>query len=236
MPLSKDTKHIVDTRTQELPPQLVAIASDDLRKFVTDLAGTLDLSPENTASLENEIALIILAFEPIEDLARNIVEYSTINEKIASYIAEKVTDQLLAENFDALVEINEQQHYADMVADTSSTETDPASDMPTQPTPDVTDNISKHPDSAIRTMPQDVDRVHGYGAYRKMYPDTTVTQTATQPKQDEQHTGESETVPAPAGDPIIQALSQEETITGRTQLTATPSYTEETPAKQPPQT
>lgn len=263
MPLTKDTKTIVDTRTQEIPNELLSVVNKNLSKFAHEIKEKFDLSQEDSAALANELVLTTLAFEPIEDLAVNITKHTSISPNNVSYIAEKVTEELLSKSFETLVEINQLQLYADLIADEQAsdqveeviganvqsagvqTEAVPTKSVATgQALSENEIAVAAGSETAnqpivelLHTMEQDVDRIHGYGAYRKMYPET-IGQSPEAPKMAQAPSSPFEKAAVPenlpqAGAPVgyaqaepdtVQSLSQEEMLKGK--LTETPKYTD----------
>ena len=195
MVILTDSSQIIQDRANELPKSLVSVVTDDLRRFVDIIQKDFDLTPQDTASLENEILLTLLAFEPLEELALNIKTHTTVSNKTADHISEKVNSELLRENFGILLELNNQQHNTDTSAKATSVSvnepTSSAGATVSEVTPPVPEHIkvqaspkseqtqpvvpvsNSEPEPIVqplRTMEGDMERIHGYGAYRKMYP------------------------------------------------------------------
>lgn len=71
----------------------------------------------------------------------------------------------------------------------------------------------------VHTMEHDIDRIHGYGAYRKMYPETNATGNEQTPLQ------ENADLSAAVEEHIVSATSQDEVLK-RPPLADTPTYTD----------
>lgn len=126
----------------------------------------------------------------------------------------------------------------------TATQTTPSADTPvevpvTTPTPTATPPAPKTTGTStpaqmepVRTMEKDMDRIHGYGAYRKLYPDVADTEPVTTPPHAAQPINQNTTQMPTAGyqalqsqvDDTIQSISQDEVLKGK--LADTPKYTE----------
>ena len=230
-----------------------------------------DLTPGDSVALENEIVLTILAFEPIADLAFNIKNHTSVSNKIADHIAEKVNTDLLGAEFKELLNINAYQNEPENTTTVEHTLTQQAdiqlatNPMPQEavnvddvlqqsvpattvtampltgiPTPSI--NSVPTPESEptvqpMRTMQQDVDKVHGYGAYREIYPGSGVApevadtkpEVPTIPPDSQTKIPEAPIAENKSEDAIISALSQADTLAPQKTLTETPIYNKEEP-------
>lgn len=71
----------------------------------------------------------------------------------------------------------------------------------------------------VHTMEHDIDRIHGYGAYRKMYPETNAAENEQTPLQ------ENADLSAAVEEHIVSATPQDEVLK-RPPLADTPTYTD----------
>jgi len=115
----------------------------------------------------------------------------------------------------------------------SPDEPDPIQTQPTESSASHTNEAVE----SVRTMEEDMDRVHGYGAYRKMYPSEqgdaqntpsaheAAAAAAAQATEESAQQDTSEEAPAaPEDEDVISATPQDEVL--KRSLTETPSYDE----------
>jgi len=92
-------------RLEELPTVLVRAAqSDTLTQSIEILARTHRIPTEGASLLGNEIMLVLLAFEPYQDLATNLARALRISETIANPIAHDVLQILLTPEIKAALD------------------------------------------------------------------------------------------------------------------------------------
>ncbi|HTR18538.1 MAG TPA: hypothetical protein VMH91_00975 [Candidatus Paceibacterota bacterium] len=86
----------LDTRLQERFKQLPkvvqdAITSADVEKRMRSLADTQKLHLDQWESLENEVMLALLGFQPVEDLQKNIKSEVDVSDEVAATLASEVS-------------------------------------------------------------------------------------------------------------------------------------------------
>lgn len=131
----------------------------------------------------------ILGFHILEELPHLLSEQMNIDESRASSIASEFVE-ILSSTF-----TNSTQNKG-VENSLSSARIENAEDPTVQP---------------LRTMEGDMDKIHGYGAYRKMYPDAPQSQSA-----DVQTPSTQEAV--------VHATSQDDTLAERPPLAPIPTY------------
>lgn len=171
---------------------------------------------------------VVLGFYPISELATLLKSNSKIDEQTAKKITADLIDFLspLVNRSEENVAVSVPDPLTDTVP-VAVTPPEPAQPAPEPaPVPEVEEPVVQ----PLRTMEHDMDRIHGYGAYRKMYPDPEVESAIPEPvtPQAQQATSPAP-VPVPQEEKVIVATPQAETLSGSPTLTPTPTYTEEPP-------
>ena len=200
-------------RASQLPKGLMSLITDGaLDVAVFDIVEKYHLTKEQMRLLENEIILTLLRFLSLEDLSSRIQE----SLKIDTETAENITTELHANLFQEAIEIlnehppeegselakqKELSELQEKLAQAKAT----AEEAPTANTP--TPPAKTAAVQPMRTMETDMDRIHGYGAYRAAFPNT-----------DEIQENEEEAV--------IKSVAQEELLSTKPPLTDMPSYDE----------
>lgn len=194
-------KEILETRLQELPPQITeCLSGNSIEVLLEMLKGEYQLSDTQTTQISNEFVVTLTAFEPLSDLAINIHKSTGLPNEISNEIATAFQAIVLdSTTRELLKELNEEQadsaeeEVAVPPVDVTPPETQEQelpSELPAQEIPISTSNaaaeqpvpteqkevlpVTNKTDvvalERLRTMAQDADRIHGYGAYRRKYP------------------------------------------------------------------
>ena len=201
-PLQAKTE--IEERVKILPEDIVELITEGDVELVASTMGNLySLSSQQVELLENEIVLTLLMFLPVDSFTQRVSE----SLEIRNDIAERITSQVHAEiNYileDILQLVDEaKQMKADgnndaeiakkmakkeelaSLAQTFAQKSVQSTAVPQTPTQTQESPTEKIP--AMRTMHDDITRIHGYGSV-----------ASTQNNEE----------------PIVTALSQEETFT-----------------------
>lgn len=98
-----DTKRSMDSEEKQLNEQIQerfkmlpkvvqsAITSADVEKHLRDLANTSKLHLDQWETLENQVMLTLLGFQPIEELERNIKGEVGVDDELAKTLAEGIS-------------------------------------------------------------------------------------------------------------------------------------------------
>lgn len=79
-------------RFKQLPKVIQdAITSADVEKRMRELADTQKLHLDQWESLENEVMLALLGFQPIEDLSKNIKSEVGVSEEVAKILTAEIS-------------------------------------------------------------------------------------------------------------------------------------------------
>ena len=169
---------------------------------------------------------VVLGFHSISDLPQKFSENLSIDDTKA----ESITADLI----DFLSPVLKEQESGTETQKTTFSPTPQAMQQPV-----ATPEVSQQPPTEIppstveplRTMEHDMDRIHGYGSYRKLYPDTETPQvTENTPAQTAAVPDNLPEAGAPVGyaqaeiEKTVQSLSQEDML--NRPLADTPKYTD----------
>jgi len=174
-PLFAKAQLDVQERLEILPEELVELITNGSLDAVTLIAQKkYGLSEEQIRLLENEIILILALFLPKRDFIDNIKESLVIDDQTAFGISEMVQDSLFSLVDDILAAVETARKEAGIVlgkVDLSKKierkeDLNKLAQTLSAPNPERLQPTNIETVEPIRTMEGDMNRVHGYGAYR----------------------------------------------------------------------
>jgi len=88
----EELEALLKERLLQLPKVVQqAIASSDLEKHLRELADTHKLHLDQWQTLQNEVMLALLGFQPAEDLGKNIKDHIVVPSETANALAEDIS-------------------------------------------------------------------------------------------------------------------------------------------------
>lgn len=196
-PLLTKAQIDIQERAAMVPEELVAlITNGTLDAVVFDISREYGLTPEQERLLENEISLVLLLYIPVEDFAANVEESLEVGYEAAQGITNTVyaeifelVDDILQTISQGRKEVAAQKGLATLPKKMERREdlTKLAETLSTPKTPDATPSaqiVDADVVAPIRTMEQDMNRVHGYGAYVAQQEQESAPVTAAIPKKE----------------------------------------------------
>jgi hypothetical protein len=184
----------VQERFDILPKEIMEIITGGLMEAVViGIANTYSLSQEQADALENEIILVLSFFIPRNEFVQNVTESLGVDPVIAQAIGAEVESNIFELVEDVFLEVAESteaqirmsleetadkktdlQKLAESFAEKSKrAQMSAPSDVAPVPTtisstPEVaTQTVVREAVTPLRTMKDDVNRIHGYGAYNE---------------------------------------------------------------------
>ncbi|MDC1205585.1 hypothetical protein N8083_01935 [Candidatus Pacebacteria bacterium] len=218
--------------------QRLAILSPEYRAFILSeypnvvartFGESLGFDEIKTTVLENGIVLFLLIFLNKEELIAFIATECHISEKESSELIAAIQQTLPDQFLKELTTLYSKLRTLDPdVLEQAIVQNTSENTQMTQNTVDTTlTNMSPSVDEEpvvqpLRTMEEDVDKIHGYGAYRKIYPDGEAQSDIpnVEPSTLDQQPPVSEE------ERVVQATPQEEMLGEKPPLAPTPTYTE----------
>ncbi len=218
---------ILEERLALLPEEITQLISNtQFKQEVEILIDDLPLEPTQKKELSNFFYMTLLLFVPIDTFIDTLIQKTTIPTDIAqlSYnklyalippeiqdILQAITDELKKEPENTLQTLQE-TFTPEKEAPASPAPATHSTNTPSAPAPDT--NITTPPPleattpvQAMRTMETDMNRIHGYGAYRAQFPEIEKEQEETEE--------------------IIRSATQEELLLKKPSLANTPTYEED---------
>ncbi len=178
----------LQTRFSELPEEIMAlITGGTLDTTMESLKATYELSDDQVRLLENETILTLAFFAPRSEFAANIKEVLQIDQAIAEIIALDIESEIFDPVGEYFAIVEEEIEESEGTADITATEVKKKEELRNlaqtfgQPSPErlenpevqtLTENVEP-----LRTMEGDMNRIHGYGAYREEQTSTEETNT-----------------------------------------------------------
>lgn len=134
--LSKETQQNLQERLEALPKVLSdALFSKTLEQVINQIAVDQNVRPDRHNDLANEITLVLLAFEPYQDLAENIARELVVPAHTAERIAQAAYEQIFTEEIRVALDdiyaarpdtdensVSQQESTARSMSETSSTQ------------------------------------------------------------------------------------------------------------------
>jgi len=212
-------KTLLLERAEILPPDLVSLISGgaiDIAMYNSQEEFHLD--DTQTALLENETILTLLLFFPVTDFGKRIAQALQVTDVVAAKMSSFIHEELFTEVAELLALMSktpDQQKSHEKKEDLSALEKDltQKNEVPVPQESDAAQADTPVPEDAssattsvqaMRTMEGDMNRVHGYGAYRAEFP---------QEKEEAQHKEE-----------VVRSATQTDLLTEKEPLTDMPSY------------
>lgn len=197
-------------RIQILPQPILDIFSlgyvDDV---VDDLKVTHELSEKQAIILHNAITLVLMLLIRKGDLIQNLMESLPVSESLAIKLYTRIEEEVfqISPEIEALLAYaNEEFELPPEIEDVPTTIPSTEQLEPTFKTESVTPTSETI--VPLRTMSADIEKIHGYGAFH-------AEQQAEQTDTDE------------AFEPIVQAASQDEVLTGKKAVADLPNYNDQ---------
>lgn len=232
---SDDTKSVIDSdRISHFLDKLIEAGKlkKELKPKLVELTSDMVLSLIEVDDLFRELKALTLTSEDVEYLIIEIRKFSTNPYQYMNTEAPLLANTAsgISNSDDSGVTIKSGESITFTPTSVQSKETAEVVSAPleqetTAETLDSKEESAEEPTvKPLRTMEHDMDRIHGYGAYRQTYPEAATQNT----DRDEETAQDSESLEAAsdaADDPVVKALSQDDTLSGKTNLASTPSYT-----------
>ena len=155
MTFSNETKSLLQSRYEQLPPALASLIDGGrIDEFATAMQSRFDFDAEKAALLSNELAMVTLLYEPISDLAKNLQKNLDIPAKMASEIARESGNKLFNDTQPLIEAFNDSQIQEDSeLVEANQTLAAGESNESEEVKP-------------LRTMDSDAKNIHGYGINR----------------------------------------------------------------------
>ncbi len=92
-----DTKEILKNQLSILPSNILSfVQNESWIEDVADIAKKFQLTEENSASLENEVFLVLICMEPEQDFKENIKNELGLDQNIADWITEDIDKNIFS--------------------------------------------------------------------------------------------------------------------------------------------
>lgn len=184
-----ETTTLLKERYETLPTPIRELFDFDvIERFMAEISVQFNLSTHDQVQIENEIALTLLFFFPSYNISDRLLKAELeLEPSQIPLVVSSIQNELFFMVEDVLEATDERFRENQREIETKSVE--PATGQASSDTEKQSSSSQRQKDDLttqlerLRTMQQDADRIHGYGAYRRKYqtPEGQTGQTGRDP-------------------------------------------------------